>query len=165
MNPLRGLFAHFKAYHSHDRPIIQYSGMIGMAAFPLFYLLRFAKADAPFNDLGLRVLAVLLCAVLALRARWPRRLQPYFLAYAYATLMYCMPFFFVFTSLVNGGGVVGVANTLMAVFFLVLLSDWRNSVVMLLAGCAAAVALYLVAVPDPQFPRDYIGRLPVLILV
>lgn len=165
MNLLRGLFAHFTAHHAHDRPIIQYSGMIGMAAFPLFYLLRFAKADAPFNDVGLRVLAVLLCAGLAVRKHWPQRLRPYFFAYAYVTLMYCMPFFFVFTSLVNGGGVVGVANTLMAVFFLVLLSDWRNSVVMLLIGCGAAVWLYVNVVPDPQFPRDYIGRLPVLILV
>ena len=165
MKLLRDLFAHFKAYHSHGRPIIQYSGMIGMAAFPLFYLLRFTKAQPPFDDLGLRVLAVLLCAGLALRTRWPHRLQPYYLPYAYGTLLYCMPFFFVFTSLVNGGGTVGVANTLMAVFFLVLLSDWRNSVVILLVGTAAAAGLYLVAVPDPQLPKDYVGRLPVLVLV
>ena len=165
MNALRGLFAHFRAYHSHDQPIIQYSGMIGMAAFPLFYLLRFAKPDAPFNDLWLRALAMALCGGLALRKRWPRRLEPYYLAYAYATLLYCMPFFFVFTSLVNGGGVVGVANTLMAVFFLVLLSDWRNSVVIFILGSAAAVALYMAVVPDPQLPRDYVARLPVLIFV
>lgn len=165
MRPLRGLFAHFKAYHSHGLPIIQYSGMIGMAAFPLFYLLRFTKVEPPFNDLGLRVLAMLLCAGLALRTRWPQRLQPYYLPYAYATLLYCMPFFFVFTSLVNGGGTIGVANTFMAVFFLVLLSDWRNSVLMLVVGAAAGVGLYLLVVPDPQFPRDYVGRLPILVLV
>lgn len=165
MNPMRGLFAHFKAYHSHGRPIIQYSGTIGMAAFPLFYLLRFTKVEAPFNDLGFRILAMLLCAGLALRNRWPQKLKPYYLAYAYGTLLYCMPFFFVFTSLVNGGGTVGVANTLMAVFFLVLLSDWRNSVLILVVGTAAAAGLYVLLVPDPQFPRDYVGRLPVLVLV
>lgn len=165
MNALRGLFAHFKAYHSHDQPIIQYGGAIGMAAFPLFYLLRFAKAEAPFNDIWLRMVAILLCAGLALRHRWPERLAPYYYAYAYATLLYCMPFFFVFTSLVNGGGVVGVANTLMAVIFLVLLSDWRNSVIILVIGSAAATVLYMAVVADPQLPRDYVARLPVLVLV
>ncbi|MGE3345876.1 MAG: response regulator [Ramlibacter sp.] len=165
MNPLRGFFAHFSAYHSHGRPIIQYSGMIGMVAFPLFYLLRFTKADVPFNDAGLRVIAMLLCAGLALRGQWPQWLRRYFFAYAYVTFIYCMPFFFVFTSLVNGGGTVGVANTLMAAFFLVLLSDWRNSVVMLVVGCGMAVGLYMAVTPDPQFPRDYIGRLPILVLV
>ncbi|MBC7603176.1 MAG: response regulator [Ramlibacter sp.] len=165
MNLIRRLYGHFKAYHAPDQPIIQYSGMIGMAAFPLFYLLRFTKAEAPFNDIGLRLLAIALCAGLALRHRWPARLKPYFFAYTYFSLAYCMPFFFVFTSLVNGGGTVGVANTLMAVFFVVLLSDWRNSVALVLVGTAAATALYMAVVPDPQFPRDYVARLPVLVLV
>jgi CheY-like chemotaxis protein/HPt (histidine-containing phosphotransfer) domain-containing protein len=165
MNSIQRLFEQFKAYHAHGRPIVQYTGMVGIAAYPLFYLLRLTKADPPYNDLGLRVVAVLICIGLALRNHWPRRLQPYYLAYAYAALLYCMPFFFIFSSLNNGGGSVAVSNTFVAVFFLILLSDWRNTVLMLVVGAAAAVLLYITVVPNPVLPMDYVARLPMLVLV
>jgi len=165
MKVFPGLFEPFKAYHSHGRPIVQYTGMVGIAAYPLFYLLRFTKVDPPYNDLWLRALAMLICVGLALRNYWPARLKPYYLAYSYGALLYCLPFFFIFTSLTNGGGVVAVANTLMAVFFMVLLSDWRNSIVMLVTGGGAAILLYITVVPNPSLPMDYVARLPILILV
>lgn len=165
MKAFPGLFEQFKAYHSHGRPIVQYTGMVGIAAYPLFYLLRFTKVEPPYNDLWLRALAVLICVGLALRNYWPARLKPHYLAYSYGALLYCLPFFFIFTSLTNGGGVVAVANTLMAVFFMVLLSDWRNSIIMLLVGGGAAILLYIAVVPDPSLPMDYVARLPILVLV
>ena len=58
-----------------------------------------------------------------------------------------------------------MADTLMAVFFLILLSDWRNTVVMLVTGAAAAVLLYVSVVPNPVLPVDYVARLPMLVLV
>lgn len=165
MRVIRGLFEQFKAYHAHGRPIVQYTGMVGIAAYPLFYLLRFTKTDPPYNDLWLRALGTLICLGLALRGYWPTRLKPYYLAYSYGALLYCLPFFFIFTSLTNGGGVVAVANTLMAVFFLILLSDWRNSVLMLLVGGGAAALLYVWVVPEPVLPMDYVARLPIVVLV
>jgi two-component system CAI-1 autoinducer sensor kinase/phosphatase CqsS len=165
MNPFKRLFDQFKAYHDHGRPIVQYTGMVGIAAFPLFYLLRLTKADPPYNDVWLRVLATLICVGLALRNHWPRRLKPYYLAYSYAALLYCMPFFFIFAALNSGGGSVAVSNTFVAVFFLILLSDWRNTVLMLVAGAALAALLYVAVVPDPVLPADYLARLPMLVLV
>jgi two-component system, CAI-1 autoinducer sensor kinase/phosphatase CqsS len=165
-NPFRRLFEQFKAYHSHGRAIVQYTGMVGIAAFPLFYLLRFTKTTAPpYDDLWFRGLATLICVGLALRDYWPARLKPYYLAYAYGALLYCMPFFFIFTSLASGGGTVAVSNTLVVVFFLILLSDWRNTIVMLVVGGAAAVLLYIWVVPNPSMPKDYVARLPIMILV
>lgn len=165
MKLFRGLYEQFKAYHAHGRPIVQYTGMVGIAAYPLFYLLRFTKADAPYNDLWLRIVATLICVGLASRGHWPKWLQPYYTAYSYGALLYCLPFFFIFTSLTNGGGVVAVANTLMAVFFLILLSDWRNSVFMLVTGAGLAAALFAAVVPDAVVPMDYVARLPILVLV
>ena len=159
------LFEQFKAYHAHGRPVAQYTGMVAMAAFPLFYLLRFTKAAPPFDDLWFRVIGALLCAGLALRSFWPQRLRPYYLAYWYWTLLYCLPFFFIFTSLANNGGVVSVANTLMAVFFLILLTDWRNTILMLVVGGAAASLLYVTVIPEPALPMDYVARLPIVVLV
>jgi two-component system, CAI-1 autoinducer sensor kinase/phosphatase CqsS len=164
--PFRRLFEQFKAYHSHGRAIVQYTGIAGIFAFPMFYLLRFMKATPPaYDDVWLRAGATLICVGLALKNQWPDRLKPYYLPYAYAALVYCMPFFFIFTSLTSGGGSVAVANTLVAVFFLILLSDWRNTVVMLIVGGGAAVLLYAAVVPDPEWPKDYIARLPIGVLV
>lgn len=165
MRRLRSLFAQFKAYHEHDRPFIQYTGMVAFFAFPLFYLLRFTKVEPPYDDLWLRGVASTVCAGLALKAYWPRRLQPYFMAYAYVALLFCLPFFFFFTSLANGGGVVAVANTLMAVFFLILLSDWRNTIVMLLVAMVLAYAGFRWVMPDEPLPMDYVARLPIAVLV
>lgn len=165
MKFFRRLFEQFEAYHAHGRPIVEYTGMVGIVAFPLFYLLRFTKADPPYNDLWLRIIATLICVGLALRSYWPRRLRPYYLAYAYVALLYCMPFFFIFSSLSNGGGSVAVANTFTAVFFLILLSDWRNTILMLVAGTTSAVLLYLTVTPNPVLPVDYVARLPMLVLV
>ncbi|HXD40281.1 MAG TPA: response regulator [Ramlibacter sp.] len=165
MNVFQRLFEQFKAYHSHGRPIIQYTGMVGIAAFPLFYLMRLTKVDPPYNDLWLRILASLICLGLALRNYWPQRLKPFYLAYAYVALLYCMPFFFIFSSLNNGGGTVGVSNTFVAVFFLILLSDWRNTVVMLVTGATLAALLYNAVSPNPVWPADYLARLPMLLLV
>jgi two-component system CAI-1 autoinducer sensor kinase/phosphatase CqsS len=165
MTWLRSMFEHFRAYHSHGRAYIEYTGMVGVAAFPLFYLLRFTKSSPPYDDLWLRVLAMLICAGLATRQYWPERLKPYYIAYSYGALLYCLPFFFTFTALVNGGGVVAVANTMMATFLLILLTDWRNTIVTFVIGTVGAALLYAALVPNPVIPMDYAARLPILVLV
>jgi signal transduction histidine kinase len=65
----------------------------------------------------------------------------------------------------NHGGMVLIADNFMAVFFLVLLSDWRNTLAMILFGGIFAFALYLNTEPSPSIPADYIERLPTFILV
>ncbi|MES2940098.1 MAG: hybrid sensor histidine kinase/response regulator [Pseudomonadota bacterium] len=165
MNAVRSLFARFERYHAQDRPMLFYVACTGLVAIPLLYLLRFTKAVPPYDDIWLRAVSTLMCAALALRARWPERLKRYYLPFAYAALVYCLPFVLVFTSLANGGGVVAVANTLMAVFFLILLADWRNTLVMLALGAGAATLAYVLVTPDPALPRDYIARIPVMLLV
>ncbi|MDO8280753.1 MAG: hybrid sensor histidine kinase/response regulator [Burkholderiaceae bacterium] len=159
------LWKEYRNYYSHSRPILQSAGMTGAVAFPLFYLLNVFRDTQSFDSLGLRVVATLLCLCLALKDRWPEGAKPYYLAFSYLTFFYCLPFFFFFTSLKNDGGVVSVGNTLMSVFFLILLTDWRNTIAMLVGGGALATAAYLLTTPDPSMPVDYFGRLPMLILI
>ena len=164
MTIARRLFAHFEAYHRHSGLLLRYMSILGLTTLPLLYLLRFARSSSPvYDDIWLRLACMALCLGALMRDRWPRPARPYFLPYSYFVMTACLPTFFVFTSLKNGGGPAAVANTFMAVFLLLLLADWRNMVVMLLAGFAAAVGLYFASDPAPQLPPDYIGRLPVLI--
>lgn len=163
MKILRRLFAHYAAYHQHGGLLLHYMSVLGIIMYPALYLLRFAKEAPGYDDVGLRIGAGLLLLGALVRKRWPARLQPLYLPYTYLVMMVCLPVFFVFTSLKNGGGTVAVANTFMATFLLLLLADWRNMVVMLVVGFTSAVGLYVATEHDPQFPTDYVGRLPLLI--
>jgi two-component system, CAI-1 autoinducer sensor kinase/phosphatase CqsS len=162
VNTLRRLFARYEAYHQHGPLLLRYMSVLGLIMFPLLYLLRFTKSAPSYDDLWLRLLNTALVTGLLLRAHWPRKLKDWYLPYSYVVITVCLPLTFVFTSLKNGGGPVAVANTFMAAFLLLLLADWRNMVVMLLAGFAAGALLYVGLDPNPRFPSDYIGRLPVL---
>jgi signal transduction histidine kinase len=68
-------------------------------------------------------------------------------------------------ALKNHGGLVMIADSFMAVFFLVLLTDWRNTLVMILIGSMAAALLYVVTTANPSIPMEYVMRLPTFILV
>lgn len=163
MNPVRKLFAYYTAYHRHGPLLLRYLSLVGLIGYPLFYLLRFTKSEAVYDDLPLRLFNAVICLFLFLRDKWPQPVKHYYPAYSYAVLIITLPFTSVFTALKNGGGPVGVANTFMTVFLLILLADWRNMIVMLLAGFGAAAALYVATDPSPKLPMDYVARLPVLI--
>lgn len=163
MKMLRHLFSHYGDYHRHGPLLLRYMSVLGLIMFPALYLLRFVKASSSYDDLWLRAVDVLLLLGLLARSHWPDRIKDWYFPYSYLVVTACLPFTFVFTSLMNGGGPAAVANTFMAVFLLLLLSDWRNMVVMLLVGCGLAVALYFATESDPVLPADYVARLPVLI--
>ena len=137
--------------------MLRYLGVLGFFCFPAFYFLRFTKADRPYDDLAFRLVAMVLCGGLLCRDHWPQRLKPLFPAFSYVAIIIGLPLTFIFTSLKNEGGPVGVGNTLMAIFFVILLTDWRNMIVILAIGTASAVALYMATDPNPQIPPE-IGR-------
>ena len=164
MKLVRELFAHYKSYHLHGPLMLRYAAILGAVGFPAFYLLRFTKSTMPYDDLGIRLVATLLCALLVLKDRWPERLKPGYMAFSYVVLL-SLPVTLIFTSLKNGGGVVAVANTLMVIFFIVLMTDWRNTIAMLVIGAGTAVLLYVALEPQPRVPMDYVARIPLFLLV
>lgn len=145
--------------------MLRYAGILGSVGYPLFYLLRFTKSEPVYEDIVLRLLASAACLLLLLRERWPTSLKPHFFLVSWITLIFSLPFFFVFTSLKNGGGPAAIANTLMAVFFIILFTDRRNMIAMLVIGFCAAVGLYWATDPNPVLPADYVARLPIVLLV
>jgi two-component system CAI-1 autoinducer sensor kinase/phosphatase CqsS len=165
MTLMRDLLERYRAYHRAEPVMIWYAGLLGAVAFPLFYLLRFSRQGLGYDDLYLRVVAAGLCLLLILRKHWPERLKPYFHDYSYGVMIYLLPFMFMFTALKNGGDTAGVASTLMAVFFVIFMTDWRNMLVMVVVGFSAAIGAYLLTEHDPTVSIDYIARLPTLLLV
>jgi two-component system CAI-1 autoinducer sensor kinase/phosphatase CqsS len=163
LKAIKRLFAHYAAYHEHGPLMARYLSLLGCVFFPVYYLLRFVKPVPGYDDWPIRLVDAVLCIALFLRARWPATWRPYYLPYSYFVLTVTLPLTFVFTSLKHGGGTVAVGNTLMATFLVLLLTDWRNMIVVLVAGFGAGTLLYVVTDADPGMPADYIVRWPILL--
>ena len=115
------LFEHYRAYHASGPPRLRYIGYLGGLSYALFYFLRFTRPNArPFDDMLLRLVAVLLFSLLALEIRWPSRLKRYYVAYSYPVLLYCLPTFTILTALQKGGGLPSISNAFIVMSFLVL---------------------------------------------
>jgi len=166
MGWFKKLFVHYETYHAHGRPLLKYIGIIGAATYVLFYLIRFTKPNPrPFDDIGMRLLVVVLFTLLALKNHWPEKLKKYYFPYSYWALIYCLPFFNVFLSLQRHGGVPAISNCFIALSFLVMLTDWRNTIAMLLIGCGTASLLYAAITPNPSIPMDMVAQLPAYLLI
>lgn len=165
MKALKRLFGHYVAYHEHGPLMQRYMGLLGLVGFPLLYLVRFIRPQVGYDDLPVRLFDAALCGILLLRDRWPRKLKPYYLAYSYVVVIVALPMTFAFTSLKNGGGVAAVSNTLTATFLVILLTDWRNTLVVLLTGFGLGALLYIGTEAVPRMPVDYLARLPIFVLV
>ncbi len=161
MNWWRRLFHHYEAYHAFGPPRLKYAGYFGLVAFTAFYFLRFTRPNPqPFDDVATRLAGMVLFTLLALKDRWPDRFKPYYFGYSYAVMLYGLPFFTILTALERGGGVPAMSNIFIVLCLLVLLTDWRNTLVMLAAGTAAAVLAYVATSSHPTVPMDLVAQLP-----
>lgn len=96
--PTMTLFARYRSHHEGNRALLTWIGVIGTVAFPLLYVLRqHSHFPLLYDDLRWRAVATVLCAGLALRSWWPAAARPYYLAYSYLTVFYCLAFLLPFT--------------------------------------------------------------------
>ena len=166
MNTLKRLFEHYRSYHAYGPPRLKYMGIVAFLTFCAFYFFRFTRPNPqPFDDLWLRFVVILMLLLLALKDQWPEKLKRYYIAYSYWAMLFCLPFFTVYTSLQRGGGIPAISNCFLVLCFLMLLTDWRNMLVMLALGSGLAVALYMGTSPDPTVPMDLVAQLPAYLVI
>jgi signal transduction histidine kinase/CheY-like chemotaxis protein len=140
---IRELYERYRSHHEGGSPLLEWIGVVGFFAFPLFYLLRKSSAmPVLYDDLHLRVVASSLCLLMALRRFWPRKLSRFYLSFSYFTIFFCLSFLLSFTMLKNQGGTPSVVNMLMGAVIITLLTDWRNTVVILLAGYVSSLVAF-----------------------
>jgi two-component system CAI-1 autoinducer sensor kinase/phosphatase CqsS len=160
------LFEHYKTYHAYGPSRLRYVGYVGAISTALFYFIRFTRPNAqPFDDVALRAIAVVLYTLLALKDHWPERLKPLYVGYSYFVLLSCLVCFTVLTALQRGGGMPAISNAFIVVSFLVLVTDWRNTLVMIVAGTGIAIGLYMATSPNPRVPMDLVAQLPAFALI
>ena len=160
------LFEHYRDYHEYGPPRLKYIGYVGLISMVGLYLVRFTRPNPQlFDDIVPRGIGIALLLMLILRDHWPERLKRHYIGFSYATMVYCLPFFTVLVALQRGGGMPSVSNAFIILCFLVLLTDWRNTLVMLAIGTGFASLVYWLTTPDPRVPMDMVAQLPAYAMI
>ena len=147
----------YRLHHAGSTGLLRGIGIVGSIAFPAIYLLRFTGKLPPlYNDLPFRLVATILCFLLAMERFWPQRLQRFYLPYSYFTVFYSLAFLLPFTLLQNKAAAPSVVNMVVSAALIILLTDWRNTIVMMVGGYASAIAVYWFSTPDPALPSSFL---------
>lgn len=166
MKPLAALYEHYRSFHAYGPPRLRTMGLLGMFAFMAFYFIRFTRPHSqPIDDLELRVGVVLVMLAMGLQDFWPKRLRRYYIPFSYLAMLYSLPFFTVYTGLERGGGLPSISNCFIALCFLTLLTDWRNTFVMLVTGSALALGSFRVFHAGEPIPMDLVAQLPAYLVI
>jgi signal transduction histidine kinase/CheY-like chemotaxis protein len=154
---LKTLFSRYLRHHEGNQSLLEWIGVIGAVAFPFLYLMRLnSNFPVLYDDLPWRAVATVLCVLLALRRWWPASLQPYYLSYSYVTVFYCLAFLLPFTLLHNKAITPSAVNMVLSAMLIILLTDWRNTLIMLIGGYASSMALFWLTTSNPQLPIEFI---------
>lgn len=152
----RDLARSYRFHHESNPTLLHWLGFIGFVALSAFYVVRLSGRLPPrWNDVGFRVPGILFCLLLILGRWWPARLERFYLPYSWFTAFYCLAFFLPLTLLENGGAPNTVANMMLGTVLVMLLTDWRNTLVMVIAGYAAAAGWFLATHPPGEFPGEF----------
>lgn len=117
-------------------------GIIGFLGYGSYYLLWHQITPGAYNSFLLRFIAMLLCLGLVVKKYWPEKLRSFMPIYWYFTLFYLFPFFYSFLLFKNNFSNIWVQSSMMALFCLVILTDWLSLVVLLAIGIAVGWIAY-----------------------
>lgn len=129
-------------------------GWVGLVGFPAFYWFWGYVIPQPYESLLLRGIGTAMALAFVFARRWPPGLRRWMPAIWYIVLLYVLPFFFTFMTLMNGMNQVWAMSALVALFMLILVVDWANLIVLSSVGAGLAILLYGWVAPDPQLPAQ-----------
>ncbi len=123
----------------HLMPIF---GWFGVVNYPIFHLLWTYLYEKDTEFFTMRIFAALLCTLLIVKDKLPRKFRKFLPFYWYFTVLYCLPFFCVFMFLVNHGSPTWSANFILATILLIIILDWKSFAIILISGCILGVITY-----------------------
>lgn len=134
-------------------------GLFVACTYPTWYFFWVYFSKQPYSNLSLRIIATVLCLILALNKYWPDKAKRYLPIYWYVTLTYCLPFFFTYMTIKNLYSPIWVANGILSLYFLILLVDFSSFIVLFLLGTFIGILLAYIPYP-PELGKvkvDYFG--------
>lgn len=125
-----------------SEPQYVFIGIIGFIGFGLYYFIWRDIEITQYENMPLRIIAMLLCLGLILKNHWPKKIQFFLPIYWYLTLLYIMPYFFSFMLFKNNFSGVWVINSMTELFYLILLTDWMIALLFSVVGISLGWLTY-----------------------
>lgn len=117
-------------------------GIVMMINYPLFGVFWKFESFQMSEEFFLRLIATFLCAALALSRFWPQLLLRFLPLFWYLTLLFCLPYFFCYLTLINHCSTLWLMNCVSAIFFLLLVLSVLDALVLLFLGCSLSLISY-----------------------
>ncbi len=152
-----------RSYKSVE-PIIFAVAAFGVCGMPLYYVIWQFLFPQTYESLELRLVGSLLCGLTCSIMLWPRRYRDAFgPALWYATVAYCLPFFFTFMLLKNGGSPVWLVTWLLGFALLALVVEFGGLIALLTGGVVAAMSAYFATGGTFTALENLIEQIPVFL--
>jgi signal transduction histidine kinase len=141
-NTLHAVSRHIVRQTEESAHQITLFAMVMMINFPLFGILWNFERFQLNQEFCLRLIASGLCALLVLHKFWSAPFLKFLPLVWYVTLLFCLPFFFSYLTLLNNGSTLWLMNCVSAIFFLLLVTNVLDSLILLLLGISLAFIYY-----------------------
>jgi len=130
-------------------------GIYCFISFPLFHIIwRFAHPGL-YDNLVLRIIAMLLGIPLILKNYWPKEIKGYLPLYWYITVLFVFPFFFTYVILNDNFSDVSVLNVMTVIVQLILVLDIISLLIILPLGVILGIIAYYFTCPHVALTADY----------
>ena len=128
--------------------------IFGIITYPFYYWLWQATSSHGYESLGLRLIVVFLCVLLALKEYWPEQCKVFFPLFWYATLLYSLPFLFTFFLLKNHMSYTSSMNTMTVLVLSILLLDFFSLLIILTLGITLGLFCFFVTSETFALPQN-----------
>lgn len=116
--------------------------IVMMINFPLFGVLWKFESFQFNEEFYLRMIATSLCGLLVSHHFWAPSFKKYLPILWYLVLLFCLPFFFTYLTLLNRGSAVWLMNCITAIFLLFLVTSLIDALALLSLGVCLGVFTY-----------------------
>lgn len=152
-----------RSYKSVE-PIVIIVAAFGIFGMPLYYVIWQHYFPQTFESAELRLIGSVLCLVTCAVALLPpakrNALGP---AVWYVTVMYCLPFFFTYMLLMNGGSPVWLVTWLLGFALLAMVTEFGGFMFLLTIGIAAACLAYFLGGGSITSLSPLVEQIPVVL--
>jgi class 3 adenylate cyclase len=138
-------------------------GLMGVFAFPAFYVVWRYAFPQPYESLGFRLAGSLLCVPLVFKEYWPERLNRILPLYWQIAVLYSLPFLFSYMALQNAMNEVWLLSSIGAAFLLTFFVEWRSAAVLFVLGSVLAWGLHIHTAAQPVALAAYLRQIVILV--
>jgi len=152
-----------------SRSAMQWGGLIGFIAHPLYFLVWTYLLPQPYDSWRMRLSASLLCGPLVFQRYCPKRFENYMLVYWHVCLIYALPFICTFLAVKNDFSTMWMMTEVMTIFIMALCIDFPVLLMVyiligMLGGFVAAVWTSSMPPLLSDVDQANLALLPVVIL-